>query len=60
MSAEELERFETDVLSRFAPCAGLSGLADDTTRGDAGRTRSAGRGNPAHFRSSGSYTSRSR
>ncbi|MEU9213961.1 hypothetical protein AB0D27_40240 [Streptomyces sp. NPDC048415] len=35
-SAEELERFETDVLSGFVLVRASAGLADGTLRGDVG------------------------
>ncbi|MFF4576756.1 hypothetical protein [Streptomyces sp. NPDC001410] len=35
-SAEELERFETDVLSGFVLARASAGLADGTIRGDVG------------------------
>lgn len=37
VSAEELERFETDVLAGFIPARASAGLADGTIRGDVGQ-----------------------
>lgn len=39
-SAEELERFGTDVLSGFVLARASAGLADGTIRGDVGRCSS--------------------
>ncbi|MFI9332122.1 hypothetical protein ACIGZJ_31835 [Kitasatospora sp. NPDC052868] len=36
VSAEELERFETDVLAGFVLARASAGLADGTIRGDVG------------------------